>query len=161
MKSIAFFFFLLSLPACAASISGIRLDDGSMKSEYARSERVTIGIVNDGKSAIDFYANAEILDEGEWVTWPYEIEHGTPEGLSILHHVLPGKTTWIKLNFSEISPPPVPDGVRPSCNRIPYFRFRVVVAGPTKEELYSEPFKVVDPYGACSEDGVFKATIAS
>ena len=156
MRLVLFFGLWALLPACAANSSGVRLEDGSLKNEYARSENVTIGVVNDGKVAVDFYANAELLSDGEWVTWPYEIEHGTPEGLSIIHHIVPGEAIPVRLGFRDIVPPPIPDGVTPQCDRITQFRFRVVVEGGVKQELYSKAFKIVDPYGACSEDGKFR-----
>jgi len=155
MKTVLFFVFIALFPAWAANASGVRIEDGALKNEYARSENVKIGVVNDGKVAVDFYANAELLSDGEWVTWPYEIEHGTTEGLSIIHHIVPGETIQIRLGFREIAPPPIPDGVTPQCDRITHFRFRVVVEGVAKQELYSKAFQVVDPYGACSEDGKF------
>lgn len=157
MRSVAIFLECMLLPACAANASGVRLLNESLKDSYDRDESVTLEVVNDGKAPVAFYSNAEILDDGEWITWPYEIEHDTPEGVSVVHRVKVRGKVKIALNFVAISPPPLPEGVTPRCGRAPYFRFRVVVDGKVKQELFSNQFKVVDPYRACSEDGVFKS----
>lgn len=156
MRSVAIFLMCMLLPACAANASEVHLLNESLKGSYGRDEAVTLEVVNDGKSPVNFYTNAEILDNGEWISWPYEIEHGTPEGVSVVHRAKARGKVKIALNFLAISPPPLPEGVTPRCDRAPYFRFRVVVDGKVKQELFSTRFKVVDPYGACSEDGVFK-----
>ena len=149
MRSVAIFLVCMLLPACTANASGVHLLNESLKDSYDRDESVTLEVANDGKGPVALYSNAEILDDGEWITWPYEIEHGTPEGVSVVHRVKVRGTVKIALNFVEISPPPLPEGVTPQCDRAPYFRFRVVVDGKVKKELFSNQFKVVDPYGAC------------
>lgn len=159
MRSVAIFLACMLLPACDANASEVHLLNESLKGSYGRDEVVTLEVVNDGKGPVDFYSNAEILDDGEWVTWPYEIEHGTPEGVSVVYRVKARAKVKIVLNFVAISPAPLPEGVTPRCDRAPYFRFRVVVDGKVKQELFSNQFKVVDPYGACSEGGIFKSVL--
>lgn len=143
------------LIGCSASAANIRLGNESLTGKYSRDKAIEFVVQNRGDAAVKIYSNAEILDEGEWSTWPYGIESGIPEAVSTIHNVKPGGAILLTLDFSKVEPPPIPSGERPACNREPLFRFRVVLMGrgEEREEMYSAPFKVIDPYGICAEDG--------
>ncbi|MBX3711807.1 MAG: hypothetical protein KF800_07585 [Lysobacter sp.] len=140
---------------CSASAANIRLDNESLKGDYRRDRPVSFLVQNQDNKTVKIYSNAEIFDGGEWVAWPYGIENGIPEAISTIHAVKPGQEISLTLDFSKVEPPPIPSGERPSCNREPLFRFRVVVMGQgeDKQEMHSTAFKVTDPYGICAEDG--------
>lgn len=150
--SIAMTFFLCAGDAFSADIY---LINESLRSKYSRTETVSLSIENRGKRTLKIYSNAEILDSGEWSAWPYGIEDGRSEAVSTMHRLKPAKSMVLNLAFTKVEPPPIPAGEHPACEREPLFRLRVVTVDRKGErsESFSTPFKIVDPYGICAENG--------
>lgn len=144
--------FISLLGICSADI---RIADETLNAEYSRLETIRLKVENREKDSLKIYSNAEVLDNEEWIAWPYRIEDGLPEGISTIRKLKAGGSILLPFSFANIEPPPIPKGEHPSCERKPSFRFRVVVIDRKgrKSEFFSKPFIVVDPYGICAESG--------
>ena len=138
-----------------ASSADIHLVNESLRSKYSRTETVSLSIENRGNKSVKLYSNAEIFDSGEWSAWSYGIEDGRSEAVSTMHRLKPSKSMILNLSFTKVEPPPIPAGEDPACEREPLFRLRVVTVDRKgeKSESFSKPFKIVDPYGICAENG--------
>ncbi|GAB3351422.1 hypothetical protein [Lysobacter tyrosinilyticus] len=145
---------LLAMLSCAscATTAGHVVDISGLSATYDRTQPVQLTLKNVSHVKVRAYANLEVMDEsGQWVTWPFRVEDGTPGAVSKIYPLNPSGATTLVFDIQKIELPPIPAGQKPKLAEQLKFRFRVVVLHATSEdrtgEFFSEAFVIRKPYG--------------
>lgn len=144
---------LLSMIGCISCVASGRhsVDISRLGATYERGQPVGVALKNIGPTGVRVYSNVEVLDEkNKWVTWPFRLEDGRADVVSIIYPLPVGRSIKLTFDVRKIALPPIPLGHKPKLAKKLKLRFRVVALGMKSdaqlEELFSEPFVVMDPY---------------
>lgn len=143
--------FLLAVFGCTACAATPVVAMSPLNKVYERQQPVPLTVKNVGKSAIRVYCDLEVLEHGEWVAWPFRVEDGQTDVISIIYPLAPGDSTNVRFDMRKVALSPIPAGQHPKIAEMLTFRFRVVVLNARTDdiegEFLSSPFVIKRPYG--------------
>lgn len=139
--------------ACVAYDSPMRqqgISLSSLEEIYRRDQPVTLIIKNYKDKSTSVYSNVEVMNEsGEWVTWPFRLEDGRVNAISIIYKIAPGESKTLVFDVNNVVLPPVPEGGKAKLANELSFRFRIITLNQgVRSEQFSSPFVIEDPYGS-------------
>ena len=147
---LGFFLVVLGFASCAAGPARV-VAISSPNTIYERGQAVPLALKNVGPKEIRVYCDLEVMEHGKWVAWPFRIEDGRSDVISIIYPLRPGDTTNVLFDVRKITLPPIPPGKNPKIAEALTFRFRVVALKARSDdiegEFFSTPFVITHPYG--------------
>ena len=135
----------------AANSLGVQFE--RLNESYAANEIVVFEIKNDNRWPVDVYVNAEATSgDGEWTTWPFDIEDGQSETLERAHPIAKNGRIQMSFDVRKAVLPPLPTGAQVDVASRVKFRLRadVLKKGETDRRrgsvIYSKEFTIERPY---------------